>query len=188
MDWISPLRGEALLRSMRVYGMLGLPGCVGSIDGVFIPWERGSASLHNVLEGDKGLGVIFQVIVTHTKEVLYVSQGFYSTMNDKTAVKYVSFIQDLQTHRMYGDVIYKLRTGPADDDFVECSQCYVICDGGYLEWPSTMCGFPPSGNRIKYKFSDWIASVRKDVECFFGILKGRWRYAVASMLIMIDAV
>jgi hypothetical protein len=23
---------------------------------------------------------------------------------------------------------------------------------------------------------DWIASVRKDVECFFGILKGRWRY------------
>ena len=26
------------------------------------------------------------------------------------------------------------------------------------------------------KFTDWVASVRKDVECFFGILKQRFRY------------
>jgi hypothetical protein len=29
---------------------------------------------------------------------------------------------------------------------------------------------------VNYKFCDWIANVRKDVECFFGILKGRFRF------------
>ena len=29
--------------------------------------------------------------------------------------------------------------------------------------------------RSQIRFSDWIESMRKDVECAFGILKGRWR-------------
>ena len=29
--------------------------------------------------------------------------------------------------------------------------------------------------RDEIRFSDWIESMRKDVECTFGILKGRWR-------------
>jgi DDE superfamily endonuclease len=44
-----------------------------------------------------------------------------------------------------------------------------------------MCGFPPDGNSIKYKYTDWVASVRKDVECFFGILKMRFRWLKCPM-------
>ena len=29
---------------------------------------------------------------------------------------------------------------------------------------------------MEYKFTDWVASVRKNVECFFDILKARWRW------------
>jgi hypothetical protein len=36
--------------------------------------------------------------------------------------------------------------------------------------------FELSSDPTKYKFSDWIGSVRKDVECFFSILKNRFRF------------
>mmetsp|Transcript_2588 Transcript_2588/g.3868 ORF Transcript_2588/g.3868 Transcript_2588/m.3868 type:complete len:105 (-) Transcript_2588:443-757(-) len=48
-------------------------------------------------------------------------------------------------------------------------------DNGYLDW-STMV--PPSKYYYTYaemRFSKWIESIRKDVECTFGIMKGRFR-------------
>ena len=37
--FIKPLTGEALLCSLKEYAMLGLPGCVGSVDAVFVWWD-----------------------------------------------------------------------------------------------------------------------------------------------------
>ncbi len=53
---------------------------------------------------------------------------------------------------------------------------YLICDGGYLRWPVLICPFKHSGCATqKGYFSSTIESVRKDVECTFGILKKRWK-------------
>ena len=52
---------------------------------------------------------------------------------------------------------------------------YLICDNGYLRWPQSMCpyvGEPIS--TVEGYFSSNLESVRKDVECVFGILKERW--------------
>ena len=54
---------------------------------------------------------------------------------------------------------------------------YLICDNGYLRWPTSI--FPYThmdvvANTEGY-FSSNLESVRKDVECTFGILKKRWR-------------
>ena len=39
-----PIEGsEEFRRSMEVYNALGLPGCIASVDGTHIPWERASA-------------------------------------------------------------------------------------------------------------------------------------------------
>ena len=50
-----------------------------------------------------------------------------------------------------------------------------MVDNGYLAWPTTipLSKVPVNGRGIR--FSDWLESMRKDVECTFGILKGRWR-------------
>ena len=52
---------------------------------------------------------------------------------------------------------------------------YLICDNGYLQWPTLICPFMRSeGNTpLESCFSANLESVRKDVECCFGILKGR---------------
>ena len=52
---------------------------------------------------------------------------------------------------------------------------YVIVDNGYLNWPTTVPPIKESCNRSEIRFSRWLESLRKDVECTFGILKGRWR-------------
>jgi hypothetical protein len=60
---------------------------------------------------------------------------------------------------------------------------WFIVDNGYLDWS---CTVPPMKNPISYEeihFSEWLESVRKDVECTFGSLKKRFaiiKYGVRS--------
>ena len=56
-----------------------------------------------------------------------------------------------------------------------------MVDNGYLNWS---CTAPPVKNAVTYqsiRFSEWLESMRKDVECTFGIMKQRFsilRYGV----------
>ena len=150
---------------MTEYARLGLPGCIGSMDATFAAWEMCSRNLKNVCDGDKGKGLLWNVVVTHFKLVVSVDGPFPATVNDKISVKYNDFIRRMRTHEMYNNVSYKIRVGPEEDDTVECSSCYVIVDGGYIDSPTMMSGFPGvHSDPVKYKFNDWLASVRKDVE------------------------
>jgi hypothetical protein len=53
---------------------------------------------------------------------------------------------------------------------------YVLCDNGYICWPTTICPFMGAkiNGRLEDYFSSKVESLRKDVECVFGILKSRW--------------
>ena len=171
------LQGDELAASMKMYAMLGLPGCIGSLDATFVPCDGLSQSQKNMMNGDKGSGLLFNVIVDHFKRVLYVQDPVYATINDKISVKYNDVIEMLMNRDRMMPITFKILTGDGEDDYILLSCCYVISDGGYLSIPAIISAF--SGcqtERVKYKFSDWIASVRKDVECFFGILKKRFRW------------
>jgi hypothetical protein len=50
-----------------------------------------------------------------------------------------------------------------------------MVDTGYLKWLVTMPPFKTSSNHDEVGWGQWLESMRKDVECTFGILKGRWR-------------
>ena len=51
----------------------------------------------------------------------------------------------------------------------------MIVDNGYLKWSVTMPPYKNSLDRKHLRWSEWMESMRKNVECTFGILKGRWR-------------
>ncbi|CAM9986672.1 unnamed protein product [Discosporangium mesarthrocarpum] len=59
-------------------------------------------------------------------------------------------------------------------DFTEKS-AYLIVGGGYHKWRYLMCSFKASSTQAQLKWSNWLESVRKDVESYFGRLKGRFR-------------
>lgn len=52
---------------------------------------------------------------------------------------------------------------------------WLIVDNGYLKWPTTDPPYKVTANEMERRWSHWLESLRKDVECTFGILKGRWR-------------
>ena len=62
-----------------------------------------------------------------------------------------------------------------DGSRVQCFGAYLISDNGFLQ---TSIFIDPIKARFGEKeifWSEWLESVRKDVECVFGILKGRFR-------------
>ena len=52
---------------------------------------------------------------------------------------------------------------------------WLLVDNGYLNWATTICPMKRTKYRHESRWSEWLESMRKDVKCTFGILKGHWR-------------
>lgn len=52
---------------------------------------------------------------------------------------------------------------------------WLIVDNGYLKWSTTVPPLKLYATEAERRWSQWLESLRKDVECTFGILKCRWR-------------
>ncbi|CAN0357815.1 unnamed protein product, partial [Discosporangium mesarthrocarpum] len=52
---------------------------------------------------------------------------------------------------------------------------YLIVDGGYHQWRCLMCPLKSVLTVAELKWSKRLEIVRKNVECFFERLKGRFR-------------
>ena len=77
---------------------------------------------------------------------------------------------------LHNDYEFRLYERDCNDNIIEV--CYkgvwFIVDNGYLNWS---CTVPPIKDATSYeriRFSERLESMRKDVKCAFGILKGRW--------------
>jgi hypothetical protein len=70
------------------------------------------------------------------------------------------------------------------DGKVQCAKyqgAWLVVDNGYLSWPTTI---PPMTQSVLIddtRWSEWMESMRKDVECTFRILKGRFRILKAGI-------
>jgi hypothetical protein len=111
--------------------------------------------------------------VGHNKEIMSVSGGFPGTINDKTMFKHDLFLGDIHLRGKYSDVQYSVFD--AHGNIKTVKGAWVVCDNGYnkykcLQHPEK---YPETEELVK--FSKMLESMRKDVECTFGILKGRWR-------------
>lgn len=173
--YITQPEGEDFDRVREVYEALGLPGAIGSIDGVHVKWDKCPVQLFNLCKGKETYPTLgYLVIVDHNRRILFSTKSFYGAINDKTMVKVCKYVQDVKFKRIYSDKTFKIM----DEAGVEtdCSNWYFISDNGFHEW---VCLIPPSGvtsDADEKLWSEWLESVRKDVECAFGILKGRFRF------------
>jgi Plant transposon protein. len=166
---------DAISHVTRQYEQRGLPGCVGSIDCVHVCWDRCPASMHSVCKGkDKVPTLAFQVVCSHAKRIMYVSDYFWGTYNDKTIAR-LDPLFDL--FRDDDSPLKNLRweSNGCDNERKAHRGAYLICDGGYHEWACLVSPYKHQlpGTALE-KWSKTVESVRKDVECVFGILKKRF--------------
>jgi hypothetical protein len=52
---------------------------------------------------------------------------------------------------------------------------FLICDNGYHKWKSMIAPLGLTSVREERLWSEGLESVRKDVECTFGVMKARFR-------------
>ena len=171
---------ESLRHIMALYERLGLPGCAGSVDCVHVIWDKCPASEQAQCKGkDKVTTLAFQVVGSHTKRILSVSQWFGGTWNDKSISRCDKVFDLFRKNEgsFLATVKWSVFMDRSCSDKLRFLGAYLICDGGYHDWPCLVCPYKHQipGTSIE-SWSKNVESVRKDIECIFGILKKRFLF------------
>ena len=166
---------EELRECEHAYRIAGFPGCIGSTDSTHIPLDKVAFSLRQAHLGFKMSCTTrtYNLTVNHKRRILYSSTGHPGRWNDKTLVRFDSFVSRLQRGEFDDKMSFELKTEQGSS--IKMKGAYVIVDNGYLEWSTTVPPLKDSIKKSEVRFSQWLESLRKDVECTFGILKCRWR-------------
>jgi hypothetical protein len=168
-----PESDEEIKEVMSVFALVGFPGCLGSMDVVHVHWGRCPESQRVLHTGKEGYPTIaYQVIVDHLGRAMACTAGFYGSCNDKTIVKFDGQIRKLRlgSHSHVKYVMFNSEGQPVDWNNV-----WIMVDGGYLKWEVTISADGTNCDPVYVAWRKKLESVRKDVECFFGRLKKRFR-------------
>jgi hypothetical protein len=161
------------------YAKAGLPGCIGSMDATHIPLEKVQFRLRQNHLGFKMPHTTrtYNITVNHRRRILAGTSGHPGRWNDKTLVLFDHFAVSLNEGRMLQDCAFELYERNSIGEVVKAKYrgAWLIVDNGYLNWSTTIPPIKRTCNRAEIRFSAWLESIRKDVECTFGILKSRFR-------------
>ena len=177
--WVIDARISRNLNEQEsLFKQAGFNGCIGSSDATHVPMLKCSQWASNCHKGFK-LNVparTYNVTVDHSRRILQSTTGHPGTWNDKTLILFDEYISGVHDGKIHNDFIFHLLEKDDNNKIIEVAYkgVWFIVDNGYLSWS---CTVPPSANGTTYeiiRFSEWLESVRKDVECTFGIMKGRF--------------
>lgn len=175
----APANPQEAAMHMGEFEMAGFPGCVGSADATHITIEKCSHRLRQNHKGGKTKLTTrtYNISVNHRRRIIGTTRGHPGSWNDQTLVLFDSFIRGLKPGKNLQGVAFELleRNDKGEVVAVQYKGAYVIVDNGYLAWSCTVPPIKATGMRPEIRWSEWLESMRKDVECTFGILKGRWR-------------
>jgi hypothetical protein len=172
-EWVKrPETPEEISDCMAEFSEAGLDGCIGSADVTHIVLEKCHSRLKNQNTGAKSSLTTraYQIVVNHRRQILASTVGYPGRWNDKTIVRFDGFVTDIQRGIYLPDNKFSLFN--ADGEEVEYKGAWILVDGGYLNWSCLICPFKESISLKEQRWSRWVESMRKDVECTFGILKG----------------
>lgn len=160
---VYPRNMTALKSVMDRYDDVDLPGCGGSIDVVHLKWSACPSGDTNRCKGKEGYPTLaFEVITGYDRQILGVSAVQFGTRNDKHIVKIDENVTRIRDG-WYSDVEWAYLN--AHGVRLTTKGIYLICDGGYLRWPTLICPF--TGKSVASKegyFSAHLESIRKDGE------------------------
>ena len=176
---LTPLHLPEALSNMREYEVAGFPGCIGSTDCTHITTERCEYRLKNNHLGVKSSHTTrtFNLTCNHRRRILHTTTGGPGRWNDQTMVRLDKFISGVRDGILLQDNDFELLDFDCFGNVISSKYkgVYVIVDNGYLQWSCTVPPFTITSDMDEICWSKWLESMRKDVECTFGIQKGRWR-------------
>jgi hypothetical protein len=186
--WVlTPVNLPKAQSNMNEYTQAGFPKCVGSSDCTHIVTKHCQYKLKNNHLGSKSSQTTrtFNLTCNHQRRILHMANGGPGRWNDQSTVRLDTFVSGIRDGTVLDDINFKLLSRDKDGKVktLHFSGAYLIMDNGYLNWSCTVPPFGVTNNTDEICWSKWLESMRKDVECTFGILKGRWRILKAGVQI-----
>ena len=184
---IFPTTAAEARTHMHEYNIAGFPGTPCSTDATHISMDKCPNLLRHVNKGPKKdlPSRTYNLSCNHRKRILYTTSGHPSRWNDKTLQRFDKFMMGIRKGTIMDDVIFELYD--KDDDGlvikVKYNGVWQIVDNGYLLWSSCVPPLKHYDYISEQRWSYWVESIRKDVECTFGILKNRWRILKSPIFI-----
>jgi len=166
--------GDRLNRTLNVYAQLGFPGCIGCVDGTQVVWFRCPSKekiINTGKEDEPTLG--FLIVVDHSRYIMYVSKWFYGSTNDISKCKNDRVMQACMEGQLK-DIEFNLFT--VQGTLQRCKGGYFITDGGMPKCSIFVDPIKHPTSRKQTYWTEWLESVRKDVECTIGCIKIRFRW------------
>jgi hypothetical protein len=176
---LTPTTAHEASEHTQQYAKSGLPGCVGSIDATHNLLERVEYRLRQSHLGFKGSHTSrsYNITVNNRRKILATTTGHPARWSDKTVVLYDNFAVGLNEGKTLQDMTFDLYDIDSGGHVYKqrYAGAWFIVDNRYLNWPTTVPPLKTPCSGVHVCFLQWLESIRKDVECTFGILKGRFR-------------
>jgi hypothetical protein len=172
-EFISFPTGDELEKVQQSYADMGFPGACGSMDATHVRLSKCPHGLRVLATGKEHYPTLaFQAVCAPNRKILYCSVPFLGSYNDITITANDSLCSDIS-----GGLLDNLRYKVVGEGGVPSwvSGGYLIVDGGYSTASWLMEPFGSGCSVEEKRWSEWLESVRKDIECTFGILKSRFR-------------
>ena len=149
-------------------------GAIGSTDCTHFALGKCSEKIAVLCTGKEGFPTFaYSMTCSHSRKIFHCSGGFFGSRNDKTISKHDSFIDMLRTFPLYTQFEWKMQTDELTSRTVR--GVFLLCDGGYHKWAQLICPLKHTSKLGHTLWSCQLESVRKDIECTFGVLKVRFR-------------
>lgn len=175
---VAPSSPEEVASHTREMAIAGFPGCAGSTDATTIVICKCRYGLRQMHLGhkDKKTARTYNITVNHRRKILATTDGHPSRWNDKTVVLFDDFITNLKNGKLDDHEFYLLEKDKTSGEVVKIRYkgAWVLVDNGYLDWSVTIPPYKLCSRTSRIRWSQWLESMRKDVECVIGILKKRW--------------
>ena len=109
----------------------------------------------------------YNVSVNHRGLILPSTFGYLVTYNDLTSVWFKPFIRGVYDGTLYSEMEFKWwekNKSTNEEEQKSYKGCWAIVDNGYHTWPTAIPPVKVSADRRVIRWSEWIESMRKDVE------------------------
>lgn len=174
-----PTNAEEAANHLYEMTLAGFVGAVASTDATHIMMERCKHFLKQYHQSPKTKNPArtYNITVNHRRRILYTTGGHPARWNDKTIILFDDFVRGINEGRLLDDIEFELLELDqyGNEVKVRYRGAWVLVDNGYLNWATTIPPFKSTTSLKEYRWSEWLESMRKDVECTFGILQGHWR-------------
>jgi hypothetical protein len=103
--------------------------------------------------------------------ILDCMRGHPARWNDKTVVLFDAFVRGVHEGTVPDDNEFTLfeLDGNGDVVGVQRQWAWLLVDNVCSSWPTTVPPFKRTIQHKEIRFSQWLESMQKDVECAFGI-------------------